>query len=160
MILGLDPGTTCSGVVWYDPDRRQVVEPQAEMPNPDVLELLRRAHPSTLVVSEWIESFGMAVGAEVFLTCRWIGRFEEARAARGGVFETVTRRAVKLNLCGSMQAKDTNIRQAILDRFGGNRQDAIGTKKDPKALYGVASHAWSALAVVLTHLDATRARAA
>jgi hypothetical protein len=46
------------------------------------------------------------------------------------------------------QAKDANIRQAILDRFGG-KEKAIGKKANPGPLYGVKSHLWSALAVAL-----------
>jgi hypothetical protein len=62
-----------------------------------------------------------------------------------GRAELVFRRDVKLHLCGSARAKDPNIRQALLDRFG-----PVGTKKAPGPLYGVKSHIWSALAVAVT----------
>ncbi len=39
------------------------------------------------------------------------------------------RRAVKLELCADSRAKDANIRQALLDRFGGST--AIGRKAAP-----------------------------
>ena len=98
---------------------------------------------------EKVESFGMAVGAEVFETVFWSGRFAEA--ARNLVLERVTRRAVKLHLCGSARAKDTNIRQALIDRYGGPA--AIGKKATPGPLFGISKDVWSALAVAVTATD-------
>ena len=42
------------------------------------------------------------------------------------LFENLTKEE-KMNLCGSMKAKDSNIRQALIDRFG-----EVGTKKNPR----------------------------
>jgi hypothetical protein len=41
-----------------------------------------------------------------------------------------------------MRAKDSNIRQALIDRFG-----EPGTKKVPGLLYGIKKDEWSALAL-------------
>src|SRR4051794_25858834 len=79
------------------------------------------------VVLEQIESFGMAVGREVFETVFWTGRFFEA-ASEICAPERMPRRTVKLHLCRSARAQDSNIRVALLDRFGG-KDHAIGTKK-------------------------------
>ena len=67
----------------------------------------------------------------------------------------LTRRAVKLHLCGSARAKDTNIRAALIDRFGGTggRRAAVGLKASPGPLYGIRSHEWAALAVAVTWHD-------
>ena len=65
----------------------------------------------------------------------------------------IYRKDVKLHLCGSPRAKDSNIRQALIDRFGPGKEKAIGLKKTPGPLYGVKSHVWAALAVAVTHLD-------
>jgi hypothetical protein len=54
----------------------------------------------------------------------------------------VYRNAVKLHICGTPRAKDPNIRQALIDKYG-----APGTKKNPGPTYGVSSHLWSALAI-------------
>ena len=62
---------------------------------------------------------------------------------------------MKLNLCGNPRAKDANIRQAIIDRFGG-KAAAIGTKKNPGPLYGVSGDVWAAIAVGLTWQDRQR----
>jgi len=88
----------------------------------------------------------MAVGAEVFQTCVEIGRFREAAGRHTGEenIQLVFRKDVKIQLCQSMRAKDANIRQSLLDRFG-----PVGTKKVPGPLFGVKSHIWSALAVAV-----------
>ncbi len=68
---------------------------------------------------------------------------------------------VKLHLCGNARAKDTNIRQALIDRFGGieGKSKAVGTKKAPGPLYGCKSHMWAALAVAVTWWDTHQALA-
>lgn len=151
MLQLIDPGPDTSGVVWFDPERSAVIRALPEMPNVDLLDALYHSHGS-LVVCEWFESMGMAVGSDVFRTIRWIGRFEEARLSSDLAFETITRRQVKLALCGNMRAKDDNVRTAILDRFGGAKA-AKGTKANPGPLRGISQHSWSALAVGLTWLD-------
>lgn len=95
---------------------------------------------------EMIASYGMPVGKEVFDTCVWIGRFIEAW---GGPYTLVYRREVKMYLCGNNTAKDGNIRQALIDRYGGQKA-AIGKKKNPGPLYGISKDVWSALAVAVT----------
>lgn len=79
-------------------------------------------------VIEMIASYGMPVGKEVFDTCVWIGRFAE-RMLRFQVNEVyyIYRKDEKMNICHSMKAKDSNIRQALIDRFG-----EVGTKKNPR----------------------------
>lgn len=98
-------------------------------------------------VIEMVASYGMAVGKDVFETVYWIGRFSEAV---GGA-ERVYRKDVKMALCGSPKAKDSNIRQALIDMYGPGKDKAVGTKKEPGPLYGVKSHLWSALAVAVTY---------
>lgn len=80
-----------------------------------------------LLVIEMIASYGMAVGQTVFETCVWIGRFVEIASFNNIKFEYIYRKDEKMNLCYSMKAKDSNIRQALIDRFG-----PVGTKKNPR----------------------------
>ncbi len=105
-------------------------------------------------VIEMVSSYGMAVGREVFETVYWIGRFYEVLAydARMNT-NRMYRMEVKQHLCHDSRAKDSNIRQALLDRFGPGREKAIGTKKEPGALYGVSKDVWSALAIAVTFAD-------
>jgi len=97
------------------------------------------------IAIEMFQSMGMPVGAEVFDTCVWIGRFIERLNM---VPELIYRREEKINLCGSMKAKDANIRRALIDRFG-----VPGTKKNPGVTYGFAKDTWAALAVAVTLMD-------
>src|SRR5689334_10398254 len=117
------------------------------LPNPDLLSGLRRGRPwRDLVAIEMIASYGMAVGREVFETCRWIGAFAEACRAP---VQYVYRREVKLHLCGAPRAKDPNVRTALLDRWGGKEQ-AVGSKAKPGPLRGITKDCWAALGVAVT----------
>lgn len=153
-VIGLDPGPEKSAiVVWNGID----VQATRLLPNQDILDLLygwrggceRGLTKATLVI-EKIESFGMAVGAETFETVFWSGRFAEAY----GMHNThrLGRKAIKVHLCGSARATDSNIRYALMDRFGG-KDKAIGKKASPGVLFGITSHLWSALAVAITWRD-------
>lgn len=142
MILAIDPGTTESGYAVFAASTSEVYE-SGVLTNEQMLELVKIARYKTLAI-EKIEAMGMAVGAEVFETVHWAGRFLQAWHEPDQVVRC-TRRAVKLHLCGSMRAKDPNIRQALIDTLG-----APGTKRNPGPTYGVTSHAWAALAVAVT----------
>ena len=61
---------------------------------------------------------------------------------------------VKSHLCHSAKANDSNIRQALIDRWGGD-QVAIGRKKAPGPLYGFSGDMWAALAVAVTAAETT-----
>lgn len=146
-LIGIDPGTEQSGLVIMVDGR---VTSCGVYPNDEVLDELH-IHAGTPIAIEMIASYGMAVGKEVFETCVWIGRFMEAAGADR--VRLVYRKDVKLHLCGSPRAKDANIRQALIDKFGGSKEAAIGKKAKPGPLFGVTSHAWAALAVAVTALE-------
>ena len=148
-LLCIDPGPIKSGFVLYDGEK--VVQCSSEIDNETLLDSVKRTIAAHHLAIEMVASYGMAVGKDVFETCVWIGRFIQAFP---GSHTCVYRRDVKLALCDSMRAKDTNIRQAILDLFpatGGGKTPQIGTKKEPGPLYGVSKHAWAALAVGITY---------
>jgi hypothetical protein len=148
IVTGLDPGTTESAwVLLVD----GVPHSHAKEANEALLFRLRSEWPAKpLLAIEAIASYGMAVGREVFETCMWTGRFREAWEARGGVVRLMYRREVKLFHCGTAKAGDSNIRAAIVDRFGGQAA-AIGYKKSPGPLHGITGNdKWSALAIALT----------
>lgn len=140
IILAVDPGTTQSGFVTFDGRR---VHRAGVVFNDVMLAMVREPGIADVLAIEKIEAMGMAVGAEVFETVHWSGRFLQAWRDPAKV-RRITRRAVKLGLCGSMRAKDPNIRQALIDMLG-----APGTKAKPGPTWGVSSHAWSALAVAV-----------
>ena len=144
LILAIDPGTTHSG--WVTMSGGRVLQ-SGVMENGEMLCVCREAVSHSLAI-EMIASYGMAVGAEVFGTCVWIGRFMQAYRAPHEV-KLIPRMAVKMHLCGTPRAKDANIRQALIDLYGG-KAEAIGNAKKPGPLYGVKSHAWAALGVAIT----------
>ena len=152
-VLGLDPGSENSALLLWD---GKAVGHHAILTNRELLAVLDEPQPWAIpcdyIACEMIQSFGMAVGAEVFETCYLIGRIEQICAYRQMRFVRIYRKEVKKHLCHDIQAKDTNIRQAILDRFGG-REKAIGIKAKPGPLYSVHSHMFSALAVAITAFD-------
>jgi hypothetical protein len=101
----------------------------------------------TTLAVEMVESYGMPVGREVFRTVLWTGRFIEAW--RGGAVVLVPRRVVKLELCRSSRAKDSNVAQAVRDILGEPPK-----KGHPTAGYGTrrpVADQWAAIAVALTY---------
>ena len=156
-ILAIDPGTNQSAWVLMPNMQGSAVINREIEANEVLLQRLRSgwfhglAHYLAL---EMVASYGMPVGREVFETVLWSGMFLEAWTAPGGApYRLIYRREVKLHLCGSERAKDSNIRQAILDlypRTGGGKTPQVGTKKNPGPLYGVSRDLWAALAVGIT----------
>lgn len=145
LIVAIDPGPEESAWVRFDTNGMRIVDFGKES-NRTVLGLLRYwwcmlRRPEMLVI-EQIASFGMPVGAEVFETCVWTGRFMERW---GGPCDRIKRHEVKTHLCHSPRAKDGNIRAALIDKFG-----PPGTKAKPGATYGISGDVWAALAVAVT----------
>lgn len=156
-LIAIDPGNEQSAVVYL----RDGFPKQAEkIPNAEVREFLRGFMVGTPVAIEMIASYGMAVGREVFETCLWIGRFVETCCTNGQPHLLVYRREVKLFLCESARATDSNIRAALIDRYGPGKLKAVGTKKAPGPLYGLKGDTWSALAVALTAANLIRTASA
>ena len=148
IVVGVDPGTYQSAFVVWDGRRvtRKGIVPNAELRV--WLQSCRDMVPWVFVF-EQVESFGMAVGKEVFDTVLETGRFFQIVEHAA---ELMPRKVVKRHLCYTTRANNSNIRAAILDRFGG-KEAAQGLKKTPGPLYGVRSHEWSALAIALTWYD-------
>ena len=104
-ILGIDPGNRESAYVVIDGDCRPLTI--GKVTNDELLdELVGMTYTVDLVAIEMIASYGMAVGAEVFETCVWIGQYKQRCLDAGAPVQLVYRRDVKLNLCGSARAKD------------------------------------------------------
>jgi hypothetical protein len=141
IIMGIDPGPTDSGVVWYDSAQRRVVISYGAMPNQTALGSVRDGDYD-LLACESIEAMYAHVGKETIRTIRFTGRIEEAGDALGKPARLISPQDVKKLVCGTASAKDPAVRQALIDRLG-----APGTKGDKGPTYGVSKHAWRALAV-------------
>jgi len=148
-ILAIDPGSERSAWLVYSSPTGTILQRGIDA-NGDLLLKLRLGVPTQVVVIEKIESYGMAVGREVFDTVHWSGRFTEA--VRPTPVVQLPRRDVKLAICGDSRAKDANIRQALIDRYGG-KDAAIGRKAKPGPLYGISKDVWSALAIAVAYAD-------
>jgi len=146
--LAIDPGPVRSALVLYD--AKAGLCSHYLQPNDWVLEFLRAydAALDDVLVIERVASFGMPVGAEIFSTCIESGRFYQEWTRRKLRAEWMTRVEVKLAITGQPRAKDGNIRQALIDRFGGPQ-----AVKKGGPLYKVAGDSWSALAVACAWAD-------
>lgn len=142
-VVGVDPGTEQSALVIFDGSR---IVDHAILSNEQLLDRLRTGEDTGVLVIEQFKSMGMIVGQTVYDTCFVSGRFVEAWFPAS--FALIPRVKVKHHLCGSHQAKDANIRQALIDRFG-----PIGTVNAKGLLHGLKSHEWSALAIAVTWWD-------
>lgn len=141
-IIAIDPGTHASAfVIWTG----GAITGCDIVPNHELIRVLNNnANEHTLVAIEMVACYGMPVGKETFETCLWIGRYVQVAEQERAPVRLVYRNEVKTHLCHSARAKDSNIRQALIDRLG-----QCGTKKQPGPLYGIASHKWAALAVAI-----------
>lgn len=159
LILSIDPGNIESGVVLLnEKDLKPLVAEKID--NEQLLYKvcvgeyadINIKEPINHVAIEMIASYGMAVGKSVFDTCVFIGRLIETIKFVNQLsdikIQYIYRKDEKINLCGSMKAKDSNIIQALKDRFGDK-----GTKKNPGWFYGFKKDIWQAYAVGVTYYD-------
>jgi len=170
-VLAIDPGNEYSAWCRYDGTRPVEF---AKDTNEELVFQLGFIQPDSLHLAiEYMEPRGMPTSAQEMDTQFWAGRLVQAA---GADWTPIKRREVKIHLCGSMKAKDANIRQSLIDKFGGD-DAAIGGKKCPRCkgkgwfgagrptctecggrkwlhppgpLYGIAKDVWSALAIAVT----------
>lgn len=150
-VVAIDPGNEQSA--WLELDPRCVTPIGfGIVENNELLRMLQRwpSDAADHLAIEMVASYGMPVGREIFDTVLWTGRYIQAWSAPHTL---VYRRDVKMHLCGNNAAKDANVRQALIDRFGPGKELAVGTKKQPGPLYGVTADVWSALAIATTWMD-------
>jgi hypothetical protein len=137
LVIGLDPGTDSSALVAIEYGKpvakthasngriRQIlrdgVELHAFLRSGNHNPALPTHRNCWVLAIECVQHYGsgMAVGAEVFHTCMWSGRFIEVW---DGKYVLVTRPTIKAYVCGSAHAQDANIRRALVDRYGGDRR--------------------------------------
>lgn len=144
MLFAIDPGDEFSAYCFLGENRK--IHSFEKVKNEILLDLILSSDRSHNLIIEEICSYGMAVGASVFQTCRWSGRFQQAY----GDAIYIPRLQVKLAICHSPKANDSNIRTALIDMYGPGKDKAIGTKKNPGPLYGMSKDCWAALALAIT----------
>ena len=151
VIVAVDPGPVESAFVVLNISNQSLkIKYKDKVANPKIKDLFRLLYHEMdggrFVFSiEGLQSFGMPVGQDTFETAYFIGelrQFYQSLYQSSNPGTMVYRKDIKMHFCNSMRAKDANIRQALIDRYG-----AIGTKKEPGFLYGVTGDMWSALAI-------------
>jgi hypothetical protein len=153
IIFAIDPGNTQSGFARLEMPSFKLCE-FGKIDNEKLLGMLENYEPNApdVFAIEMVASYGMAVGKDVFETCVWIGQF--VHAIKGRQYDFIYRKEEKIALCGSMKAKDSNIRQALIDRYAQfDFKNGKGTKKEPDTFYGVSKDVWQAIAVGVTYFE-------
>lgn len=162
LVLAIDPGNVESAYVLMNESYKPLKF--WKVPNEDMRKVIveiNLQNDDVVTVIEMVASYGMAVGREVFDTCVWIGKFSEIALSAcfnnkfpTGKVEYIYRKDVKMNLCGQMKAKDSNIRQALVDRFAKHDlKNGKGTKGNPDWFYGFKADIWQSYALGVTYID-------
>jgi Holliday junction resolvasome RuvABC endonuclease subunit len=147
IVLGIDPGPTNCGAVLYNTEARAVCFVWKDL---TVAEALRSIECGPeLVAIERVQSYGIA-GASLLRTAEVGGMLHHCASSEGLDVVWLYRREVLrgLDVTGKGN-RDSLVRQRLIEIHGGDRASAVGTKAKPGPLYGVASHAWQALAVAV-----------
>lgn len=152
-LLAIDPGNIESAyVVW---DGKSILE-KGKVKNEDLITKLSELSYIEHVTIEMVASYGMPVGETVFETCVWIGRFIQRCEEIGVNWNKAYRIKIKNHICHSSKAKDSNIIQALIDRFGDVHKYgkySKGTKKNPGFFFGFSKDIWQAFAVAVYSYD-------
>ena len=162
MILAIDPGNEQTAYVLVNNDM-SIVD-GAKVDNKEMINIfddyttdanldkiddgLEEKAEDFNIAIEMIASYGMAVGKSVFETCVFIGQLKQIAEQKGFEVEYIYRKDEKMTLCHSMKAKDSNIRQALIDMYAKfDFKNGKGTKKEPDTFYGFKADMWAAMAV-------------
>lgn len=148
MFMGIDPGPNSYAFVLWD---GRAILSSGECSLSDDFPLSDTERPIAAV-----EDFVTyrPIAKEGRETIKMIGSLRVLFGAFHLQWVEIPRADVLRHLTGGTKGGDTALRQAIYDRFGGSRRAAVGTKKEPGPLYGLAgSHKFAALAVAITAQD-------
>lgn len=161
-VLGIDPGTRESALLLYNIDAKKI-EMMAIEENSKCFDAITKmiyygydkVSGKGILAIEQVRSYGSAIGAETLDTVHWCGRFDQFVRDRKwpmGVtpqIVLVPRKDVKMHVCNTSRATDSNVNHALADMFGG-MSTCKGTKKEPGPCYGINNHTWAALALSVT----------
>lgn len=153
IILAIDPGNEKSGYVCFDSLEYRPLS-FGKLDNAKLLACIQpMAMGAHALAIEYPQPRGQPMYTQLVDTIFWIGRFVE-RA--GKPWTPIDRKDVKMTLCGSPRAKDSNIRAALISRFSQSNvipEPRAKLTRCPEALKGFAGDMWSALAVAITYLE-------
>lgn len=148
-IFAIDAGNTESGYAIINMPDFKILD-KGKVNNEEMRKIAaEQKYNVDLVALEMVASYGMAVGKDVFETCVFIGRLAEI--CNDVNVDYIYRKDEKITICGSMKAKDSNIKQELINRYAQHDfKQGKGTKKNPDTFYGVAKDVWQAIAVGVT----------
>lgn len=158
-VIGVDPGTETQGVVvvtnTYPP---RLKGSWSALP----IGSISIPPDAAYCVIEWLSSYGTIVGNDTFMTALHAGMVKERAEANGIPGHLLKRPDASRILTGHRGAKDKQTKAAIKEIYtdagmatGGGKDPTKGTKSQPGPLYGISSHAWDALAVVISWMRMT-----
>lgn len=182
-LFSIDPGNIKSAYVILEdgiPTESKIV------PNDDMIRLCWDEIAADAMCIEYMRSRGMPTANEELDTQFWAGRFVQAwqSCADPEPWYPIYRMDVKMTICGQTKARDSHIRQGIINLFGGQNA-AIGGKKckkckgkgwfgagrsecpvclgkkwehPPGPLLNISNDEWSALAIGLTCIEQLKDR--
>lgn len=154
-IFAIDAGTTQSGFCIMDSETYKPLLFGKE-DNEEVLKYVLEGCYDVLVYEEFA-SYGMPIGRSTIASITWNGRFIQAAVSLFKPYYPIYRSEEKIAICGTMKAKDANIRQALIDRFAEfDLKQGKGTKNNQDFFYGFHSDIYSAFAVGLTWIEKYR----
>lgn len=157
-ITGIDPGPKNSGVVTIEicDGKEFKVLSGAKCANRALLEVMSYGvfdSASHSIAIEKPTTYNFRVGASVFETCVWAGRFAGVVHPNGTL---LGRKEIVSHLCGTVTAGDKQVIMALVDRFEPNMRKGMygkGTKIDKGLFYGFKADMWQALAVAIVFAD-------
>lgn len=167
-VLAIDPGPLTCGVVILDRVEGSVPRirhASAEVSTDSVMGLIDVNVPLGMpVVIEHLSCYGVDFSAVLRDTALISGEFRLRCRQLGREATFITRPDVKLHVTQSRKTKDKDIRDALIEKWGGEvaamgYQKIPGSKqRTPKGpLYDISSHAWAALALGVTFLETSPA---
>lgn len=154
LTIGIDPGPETSDAVVLDSEG--LVVGKISCPNGEMYACVDnwKQQGERVVVEDFVP-YGARLSYESMDTIKFIGALFWAHGC-----EVLSRKAIKLHLCGIASATNANVKDALVHEYGGSRERAVGKKKTPGPLYGITDHLWAALAVAVTAADLAAAQAA
>lgn len=144
-LLAVDPDPDGGSWALFGPGL-EIVSHGRRTPVCELLELLESLDLADVAVED-LQSYGMAAGASMFQTAKVIGELRCTCRRLAICYDEISRPKIKTALCGTPRGKDANVRQALIDLYGGDKRTAVGLKACPGPLYGVSKDIWAALAL-------------
>ena len=149
LYISVDPGQNESGYIVIENTLGKIRIREHGVIDNDALFFLflKYADDKPVVIIEMIGSVWSRIGESTISTIFWVGRLFQAAKSHGFEVVLLNRSSVKKILCPKRKVNDSVIRAELIKMFG-----EPGTKKNPGKLYGIKSHVWQALGLLIAHL--------